>query len=325
MLTNLPTIEEVKNVVFSMNGNGAPGPDGFGGYFFQEFWDIVAQDVFNATLQFFRDGWLLPNLNANVVAIIPKFPGAEEITQYRPTALENFWFKIITKVLADRLAVVAPKIISKNQRGFIRGRQISDCICSASEAINLLDKKDFGGQLAMKIDIMKAFDTLDWNFLLNVLRCFGFNEVFCKWIKVILHSAKLSISVNGHAVGYFSYARGVRQGDPLSPLLFCLAEEVLSRGITNLVEAGEIQLMAGKRGVKMPSHVLYADDIMIFCRASKRSLQSLKLLFLQYAQLLVKLSVQLSPNFMMGLFPRLGETKSPLYWVSRKGLCRLTT
>lgn len=97
---------------------------------------------------------------------------------YRPIALANFKFKIITKVMADRLAEVAQKIISSNQHGFVQGRQISDCICTALEAINLLDKKFFGGNIALKIDIKKAFDTSDWYFLLKVLRTFGFDLKF---------------------------------------------------------------------------------------------------------------------------------------------------
>lgn len=164
-LTNLPTLEEVKSAVFTMNADGAPGPYGFGGHFYHTYWDIIAQDVFNAVLQFFKHDWLLPNINSSIVALIPKVPNAVKIEQYRPITLANYKFKVITKIPADRLATIAPKIITENQRGFIKGRHISYCIGVASECINLLDKKSFGGQLSMKIDIKKAFDTLDWNFL----------------------------------------------------------------------------------------------------------------------------------------------------------------
>lgn len=186
MLTNIPSLEEVKAAVFSMNGGGAPGPNGFGGCFYQTYWDIISHDVFNSVCQFFSQGWLLPNMNSNLVVLIPKFPGADMIENYRPIALANFQFKIITKVLADRLSVIAPKIISKNQRGFIRGRHISDCICITSETINMLDRKIFGGNLALKIDIKKAFDTMDWDFLLTVLHRFGFHDKFYNWVSVIL-------------------------------------------------------------------------------------------------------------------------------------------
>lgn len=92
--------------------------------------------------------------------------------------------------------------------------------------------------MVLKFDIKKAFDTIDWSFLLNVLKAFGFGDQFCSWIEVILKSAKVSFFVNGKPVGFLSCKRGVRQGDPLSPLLFYLAKEVLRRGISALVSSG---------------------------------------------------------------------------------------
>lgn len=76
-------------------------------------------------------------------------------------------------------------------------------MCITSEAVNLLQNRSFGGNIALKIYIKKAFDTMDWDFPIHVLHPFGFNDTFCNWVKVILHSAKLSFSVNGHAVGHF--------------------------------------------------------------------------------------------------------------------------
>jgi hypothetical protein len=238
LLTMLPSSDEIKNAVFGMNKDGAPGPDGFGAFFFQTYWEIVHKDVEDVVLQFFNTGWLLPNFNANNVILIPKSSNADSIDQFRPIAMANFKFKVISKIIADRLAQVLPSFISKEQRGFIKGRNIRDCICLASEAANLLHNKAFGGNLALKIDITKAFDTLDWSFLIKVLRSFGFCEKFCNWIEVVLKSATLSISINGMMHGYFHCTRGVRQGDPLSPLLFCIAEEVLSRNISKLVSDG---------------------------------------------------------------------------------------
>jgi hypothetical protein len=177
-----------------------------------------------------------------------------------------------------------PSLVCEEQKGFIHDRNIKDCLCIASEAVNLLHNKSFGGNLALKIDISKAFDTLDWNFLIKVLKTFGFNEVFCNWIKVILHSAHLSIAINGKSHGYFTCSRGVRQGDPLSPLLFCLAEDVLSRSISKLVTQGKLNQIKGSRNFMVPSHSLYADDILVFCKGNLSGIKALKSLFDQYAQ-----------------------------------------
>jgi len=244
---------------------------------------VINSDVIHATTQFFTSGWLLPGFNSNTIVLIPKDNNADTIEQYRPIALANFKFKIISKILADRLATILPNIISKEQRGFIRGRNIKDCIALTFEAINILDKKCFGGNLALKIDVSKAFDTLDWGFLLKVLRGFGFNDTFCHWIEVILRSAMISISINGSQQGYFACNRGDRQGDPLSPLLFCLAEEALSRGISKLVEDGEVDLISSSRGCYVPSHCFYADDLMVFCKGKTSNLEALKKLFIRYA------------------------------------------
>jgi hypothetical protein len=251
ILTMLPSHSEIKAAVFALNKDSAPGPDGFGAFFFQNYWDIVKTDVINAVLEFFTSSWILPGFNSNIIALLPKFPEAASIDQFRPIAMANFKFKIISKILADRLASIMPNIISEEQKGFIHGRDIRDCLCIASEAANFLHNKSFGGNLALKIDIAKAFDTLDWNFLLKVLKTFGFNDIFCNWIHVILKSAFLSISINGKSHGYFNCTRGVRQGDPLSPLLFCLAEDVLSRSISKLVSQGSLQLIKGTRKVSL--------------------------------------------------------------------------
>jgi len=283
MLTMLPTSDEIHKAVFSLNKEGAPGPDGFGAIFFQTYWDIVKSDVEKAVLQFFTSGWIMPNFNSNTVVLIPKTSNADTMNQYRPIALANFKFKVLSKILADRLSQIMPALISKHQRGFIQGRNIKDYIFTALEAINLLDSKSFGGNIALKVDIAKAFDTLEWSFLLKALNRFGFSNLFCDWIKAIFGSAHLSIYINGSQHGFFQCSRGVRQGDPLSPLLFCLAEEVLSRGISKLVADGDLNLMSGTRGCKVPSHTLYADDIMIFCKGKISCINSLIKLFSSYA------------------------------------------
>jgi len=175
-----------------------------------------------------------------MLVLIPKVTGAQVMGDFRPIALANFQFKIVTKILADKLSIITLRIISPEQRGFIHDRNISECIILASEAINMIDKRQFGGNVLLKVDIKKAFDTLDWKFLIAVLRKFGFSSLFTDWILAILHSARISILVNGKAVVFFNCSHGVRQGDPLSPLLFCIAEEVLSRAISMACVAGKI-------------------------------------------------------------------------------------
>ncbi|KAK9911453.1 hypothetical protein M0R45_035362 [Rubus argutus] len=282
-LTSMPLAEEIYTTLMTMDGSSAPGPDGFGGCFFQNCWNVVAQEVISAVQSFFDSGFILPHFNSNLLILIPKKDEADNISDYRPIALANFVFKLITKIIADRLGKVAARIISPNQSAFLKGRSIVDPIILTSECINLLDRNCKNGNIAIKLDISKAFDSLDWNFLLRILDSFGFDPTFINWIQNILHSAYLSISINGTSCGYFSCSRGVRQGDPLSPILFCLAEEVLSRGLTNLVSQGKLTPMASPRSATPPSHVLFADDVMVFMQGSTRGIKYLMKFLKEYA------------------------------------------
>ncbi|XP_050222727.1 uncharacterized protein LOC126672819 [Mercurialis annua] len=249
-LVKCPSNEDIKAIVFDMDGSSAPGPDGFSGAFYKNCWDIVGKDLCNLVIHFFKFGKLSSGLCSSIMVLIPKIKEAIMIEQFRPIVLSNFCFKVITKIVANRLANIAERILSENQFGFVKNRSISHCIAAASEGINVLNKSCFGGNMAMKIDIKKAFDTMEWGFILEVLDAFGFSLHFRDWILEIFSSARISIMINGTTKGYFSCSRGVRQGDPLSPLLFCIAEDFLSRLISYYVQIGDLKLMSYSRAIK---------------------------------------------------------------------------
>ncbi|XP_058761335.1 uncharacterized protein LOC131634725 [Vicia villosa] len=197
MLTITPSAEEIHHAVMSLKYGSSPRPDGFGPLFFQKYWHIIQSDVIGAVTQFFLQDWILPNYNANTIILIPKTNEPNSINHYRPIALANFKFKFISKIMDDRLASILPTLISKEQNGFVIGRDIKDSICLTFEAINILNNKCYSGNVALKIDISKAFDTLSWKFILNTLERFGFCSRFCRWIDTLLHSANISIGFNG--------------------------------------------------------------------------------------------------------------------------------
>jgi len=282
MLIKCPNFLEIKNVVFNLNGNSAPGPNGFGSVFYHSCWEIIGIDVCNVIQQIFKQNWVLPGMNSNVVSLIPKIHGHESIKAYRPIVVASFKFKIISKILAYRIAPVAARIISPNQYGFVKGRQVQDCIGIAFEAINMLSKKVIGGNVSYKVDIHKSFGTRSWKFLLLVLTRYGFHPLFVGWISTILRSAMVSIRINGNLVGFFTLSKGVKQSDPLSPLLFCLVDKVFSRGISKLVNDKKILHMASPQGYLTPSHILYVDDIFFFCRTDIKSLRNLSIFLKTY-------------------------------------------
>ncbi|XP_004301904.1 PREDICTED: uncharacterized protein LOC101292910 [Fragaria vesca subsp. vesca] len=232
-LTTIPSPEEILKAVKAMDLDSALGPDGFNGHFFASCWDIVGVDVVNAVQYFFVNGQLSASFNSGLIILIPKVEHADSTKQFRPIALTDFVFKIIPKILALRLSSVSARIISPQQHAFVPGRNISNCILTTSECFNLLDSKGFGGNVAVKVDITKAFDTLSWDFLLHVLQAFGFNHTFVRWVCALLKSAKLSILFNGR----------------------------------------QLHRISSPRGTIAPSHVLFADDVIVFCRGDKRNLQ----------------------------------------------------
>ncbi|XP_057809152.1 uncharacterized protein LOC131023626 [Salvia miltiorrhiza] len=225
----------------------------------------------------------LQGLNSNLLCLLPKKTDAVLVSDFRPIVLGNFLFKVITKILASRLNEVAAVIVSANQFGFISGRSIQECILLASEGVNCMERSIQGRNMALKVDIRKAFDTLNWDFVEVVLDCFGFLQTFRHWIRVIFQSARISVLFNGEQHGYFGCSRGVRQGDPLSPVLFALAEEVLSSMLSDAADRGFIARMRMSRSLLFPSHLLYADDVLLFCKATWRSCRMIESILHIYA------------------------------------------
>jgi hypothetical protein len=271
--------EEVRKVVFAMNGDKALGPDGFTMAFFQACWEVLRLDIMEVFSDFHAREVFEKSLNVSFIALIPKIPGAISLKDFRPISLVGGIYKIIAKVLANRLKTVLEKVISKSQSAFIKGRQILDPILIANECLDSRIRSREPGVIC-KMDLEKAYDHVNWDFLLYVLRRCGFGGKCCSWIVRCISSAKFSVLVNGSPNGFFSSSRGLRQGDFLSPLLFVFVMEALSRMITATVSGG---LLDGFRvGNTSFSHLLFADDTLILCDASSSKLRYLRGLFLLF-------------------------------------------
>jgi len=150
--------------------------------------------------------------------------GANDLRDFRPISLITGVYKIIAKVLAERLKRVISKLVNKHQMDFVKGRQIMDAALIASECIDTRIRGDVPGVMC-KLDIEKAYDHLNWKFLINTLRQMGFGNRWLGWIDFCIKTTRFSILVNGEPVGFFPAERGLRQGDPLSPFLFIIAME----------------------------------------------------------------------------------------------------
>ncbi|XP_022013821.1 uncharacterized protein LOC110913288 [Helianthus annuus] len=222
------TSQEVKLAMFSIGNEKAPGPDGYSAAFFKSAWDIIGVDVSNAIIDFFNTGKLLRELNNTLIVLIPKKTTFFSVTDYRPIACCNVIYKCISKIVADRIKGSLNQIVSINQSAFIPGRKISDNILLTQELMHNYHRSFGPPRCAFKVDIQKAYDTVHWNFLKDVLVRFGFNSRIVDWIMTCVSTPAYSLCVNGEVHGYFKGRRGLRQGDPLSPYLFTLVMETLT-------------------------------------------------------------------------------------------------
>eukprot|EP00253_Pinus_taeda_P022384 PITA_22384 len=218
------TMEEVEEAVRSMPNDKAPGPDGFTINFYKVCWKIVKNDIWEIVEDSRRSKTILKSLNSTFITLVPKVEEANTPEKFQPIALCNVIYKIISKVIANRLKMILPSIISREQSSYVEGRQILDNILLAQEMIHSLHSRKVAGML-MQLDLSKA--------------------------------------VNGTPSTPFSPSRGIRQGDPLSPFLFVILMEGLSRLIAKRKEDGQIKGLQPIRSCPATTHQQFVDDTML--------------------------------------------------------------
>ena len=176
---------EILSVVRDLEGDKAPGPNGFSMAFFHHCWRVVERDVLAVFEEFYQHCKFEKSLNATFIALIPKKNDASNIRDFRPISLVGSLYKILAKVLANRLKVVLDKLISEYQNSFVGGRQIFDSVLIANECVDSRMKSKIPGVIC-KLDIEKAYDNVNWEALLKLLKKMGFGEKWCSWIRTCI-------------------------------------------------------------------------------------------------------------------------------------------
>ncbi|KAF3949794.1 hypothetical protein CMV_024378 [Castanea mollissima] len=243
-LVRLYTEEEVKTTLFQMHPSKSLGPN----------------------------GRYLRKMNFTHIVRIPKKNDPKYITEFRPISLGNIVSRIISKVLANRIKVILPNVISDSQCAFVPDRNIIDNTTVAFEMLHRMRNKRKGkiGHMVVKLDINKANDRVEWEFLHRIMLKIGLPN---QWVQLAMETVcttSYSILLNGEPIGFITPSRGIKQGDPLSPYLFLMCAEGLSSLIRKAIDNQHLKGVVSCQGGVRLSHLLFADDSLLFCEATTR-------------------------------------------------------
>lgn len=293
-------MEELKKVFFGMENNKAPGPDGFPVEFYKHFWNLIKDNLMELITDFMKRKIGVERLNYGVITLIPKCKEARMIQKFRPICLLNVSFKIITKILMERLAEVIEVLIALNQTAFIKNRYIMEGVVTMHEILNSIHQKKQAGIL-FKIDFEKAYDNIKWSFVYKMMKAKGFPDKWCDWILKVVKGGKVAIRVNDQIGHYFTTHKGLRQGDPLSPLLFNIAADALTILIKRAEQQGLIKglgMDVMREGVAI---LQYADDTICLIQDSLEYAKNLKFILCIFEQLTgLKVNFHKSEVFCLG-------------------------
>uniref|UniRef100_A0A803PQT0 Reverse transcriptase domain-containing protein n=1 Tax=Cannabis sativa TaxID=3483 RepID=A0A803PQT0_CANSA len=267
------TSEDVYHALKSMSEYRSPGLDGMSVMFYTNYWPIVGSLVTSAVLDVLNNGCDPTLLNRTLITLIPKVKKPTKITQYRPISLCNVLYKLVSKTIVLRLQPFLHLVISEFQSAFLSQHLITDNVLVAFEVLHSIKNRKRGnkGFAAMKLDMSKAFDRVEWHLIQQVMLKMGFGDTIVQIISRCVQSVSYSFLLNGAIHGNITPHRGIRQGDPLSPYLFLICSECFSRLLQHEENQGNLEGLNVSRFAPPVSHLLFADDSVLFCRASRSS------------------------------------------------------
>lgn len=213
------TVEEIRSALWSLKAYKAPGPDGLHAGFFQSFWPMMGDLIVREVKRIFMEKKVLEYLNQTHIALIPKIQSPKTIGNYRPISLCNTIYKVVTKIIVARLRPYLEKLISHLQMAFVpRCKGIDNAIIVQELIHSISKKKGKVGYIAIKIDLEKTYDKLEWAFIRNMLLRINLPGNLIDLIKSCVTLVSTSILLNGAPLEPILPSRGIRQGDPFLPI-----------------------------------------------------------------------------------------------------------
>ena len=233
---------------------------------------MIGESVKSEVKRIFANQKIPDYLNQTLIALIPKQSGPKTVSQYRPISLCKTVYKMVSKIIVQRIRPLLPGLISPMQATFLEGRKGSDNVIITQELIySLRKRRGKDGYMVVMIDLEKAYDRLEWSFIRMVFVHFGIPKNIIKLIQSCMSSTSTSLLFNGSKLQPFCPSRGIRQGDPISPYMFLLCMEFLGAQITKMCEEEKWDMIrASKRGPSF-SYVFFADDIMLFAKVNAKN------------------------------------------------------
>ena len=314
------SMEEIKQAVWDYDSFKSPGPDGISFGFIKQFWDVLKDDFLRFMTEFHRNGKLTKGINSTFIHLIPKVNSPQWLTDFRPISLVVCLYKVLAKVLANKLRLVVGSVVSESQSAFIKGKQILDGILIAIEVVD--EARRLNKELLLfKVDFEKAYDFVDLRYLDSVMASMNFPTIWRKWIFECVGTVTASVLVNGCPTYEFPIERGLRQGDPLSPFLFLLAAEGFNV-LMNVVVGAQMFRGYGVEhvGEVCLTHLQFVDDTIIIGEKSWQNVRTMRAMLLLFADI-SGLKVNFNKSMLTGV-------NIPVSWLSEAALvmnCRRGT
>ncbi|KAL9247569.1 hypothetical protein vseg_020987 [Gypsophila vaccaria] len=267
------TGKEIRETLFNIPDIKSPGPDGYTSKFYKDAWNVIGDNVIAAVKDFFSHTKLLIQMNATNLVLLPKTDRPTSVLQFRPIACCNVIYKVISKLLCTILASILPHIIDQNQGAFIQRRNIQENILICQDLIRLHERPNRSARRLFKIDLQKAYDTMDWKFVEKMLNRL-FPVEFMDMLLECITTPTFSLSLNGEMFGYFKGQRGLRQGDHLSPLIFTVCMEYFTRTLKYAALKNTFNYYPMCKEIKL-ANLMFADDVLLFCRGDVQSMMTI--------------------------------------------------